>query len=513
MFSSLLSKEIRAHLLTFRFAAALATTFALVVVSTWVLAGEFVRSNNAYLAAAEASTLRDLQEVYVPSQISPTIHRAPSPLAIFAEGEEARLGNSVKVHRWEVPMRASGGFNSNALMAALPPFDLLTIFSVVISLFGLLITYDAISGEREAGTLKMLSAGLLRRGTLFGVKFVAAIIILAIPILLSFVGCLLMISFIFEIGFSPAQWLSIAVMAVACLLYASLFAALGLLCSTLVRHSATALILALLVWTLGVMVIPGAAQSASVLIVEPPSEAEIARMQEEFRVDFREFRRGIYDRYPNASSGWTGGWGSDGAYYMWDGLERNFSDTAAYVRETEAKKQDYASRVWALYQSHERKRTQQLGVADFLSAVAPSYQLRQAYTALAGTDLAAYEHFLGFARRYHEQLIIQFRGKGYFGADALHFFTRRQESEISDEQFRQRVQEYMARARRMPQGFARTVSPEAWGPLPADEIPPFAYQQAPPDAGRSLAPMAILLLGTIVVFAVGFVAFVRYDVR
>ena len=512
MFASLLSKEIRAHLLTFRFAAALLTTFALVAVSTWVLAGEFVRSHNAYLSAAEASTRRDLEEVYVPTQISPTIHRAPSPLAIFAEGEQARLGNSVTVNRWEVPMRADGGFNDNALMAALPPFDLLTIFSIVVGLFGLLITYDAVSGEREAGTLKMLSAGLVRRGALYGAKFIAAVVILAIPILLSFVGSLLMISFIFEIGFSPAQWLSIAVMALACVLYASLFAALGLLCSTLVRHSATALVLALLVWTLGVMVIPGAAQSASGLIVEPPSEAEIAGMQEELRVAFREFRRGLYDRYPNASSGWTGGWGGSG-YWMFDGRLRNFMDTAAYVRETEEIKQDYADRVWALYQSHEHRRRQQLGAANALSAAAPSHQLRQAYTALAGTDLAAYRHFLDFARRYHQQLISQFRSRGYFGSDSLHFFTRRPESEITDELFQQRVEQYMERARRMPQGFARTVSPEAWGPLPAGEIPPFDYEEAPPDIGAALSPLAILMLGTILVFAVGFAAFVRYDVR
>ncbi len=43
MFRVLLWKEIREHLMTFRFGAALVTTFVLVVISVWVLGEDYMR--------------------------------------------------------------------------------------------------------------------------------------------------------------------------------------------------------------------------------------------------------------------------------------------------------------------------------------------------------------------------------------------------------------------------------------------------------------------------------------
>ena len=109
MFLSLLFKEIRFHLLTFRFAAALITTLMLVVLSMWVLGDDYIRRRNTYNISVE-TTARQIEEVYVPSQISPTLYRPPSALSIFAQGEDRRFGNTLQVQRWEVPRRAEGSF-------------------------------------------------------------------------------------------------------------------------------------------------------------------------------------------------------------------------------------------------------------------------------------------------------------------------------------------------------------------------------------------------------------------
>ncbi len=513
MFLDLVSKEVRQHLLTFRFAAALVTIFALVVVSVWVLADDYKRRNDSYLSAAEMSSRHEAEEVYVPTQVSPTVHRPPTLLSIFAEGENRRLGNSVRILRWRVPSEATGSFTDNILMAALPPFDLLSIFTVVISLFSLLFTYDAVSGEREVGTLKLLSIGIVRRGTIYAAKFTAGLICIAIPFLVSSACSLLVLSFVFGVQFTSVQWAALALMIVAGLLYAAVFIALGLLSSVLVRRSSTALVLALLIWALGVLVIPGAAQEASGLFVPPPSPTEITRLEDEIREEYRAKLRDFYESHPRATSGWTGGYGSEGGYWMFDGGLENYRQTADYVRFIEPLMFSNADRTWAVFRSHESQRDRQVSLAGTLSLIAPAHHLRDAFTLLSGTDISAYEKFMRSARRYREQLIEGFRSRGYFGRNALQFFTRRDEATIGDEMYQQRVRQYRQMAMQNPMLYREQVGPHTWGPLPAEETTPYGGIEGGSDFNGALVPVGALAFGALVVFAVGFVAFIRYDVR
>jgi len=514
MFTTLISKEIRRHLLTFRFAAALVTIFALVLVSVWVLADDYKRRNNSYLRSAEMSSRRDVEEVFVPSQISPTVHRPPTLLSIFAEGEDRRLGNIVRIQRWLVPSEATGSFSDNTLMAALPPFDLLTIFTVVISLFSLLFTYDAVSGEREEGTLKLISTVSIRRGTLYAAKFAAGLICIAIPFLLSFACSLVVLSFVFAVQFTLVQWAALTLMILAGLFYAAIFIALGLLSSVLVRRSSTALVLALLIWALGVLVIPGAAQEASGLLVQPPSPTEITRLESQIREENKAKMGSFYDSHPRATSGWTGGYGDDrGGYYMFDGGVENFAQTADYVRFLEPLRLSCADRIWEVFRRHELERDQQASLAAGFSVMAPAHHLRDAFTRLSGTAISSYERFMRSARRYRGQLIDGFRNRGYFGRNALRFFSRRDESTISDEGYAQRRQEYRRLQVETPTFYREQVGPHTWGPLPKDEVQPFRESEMEPDFISALVPMGALAFGTLLVFAIGFAAFIRYDVR
>ena len=80
MFTTLFGKEIREHLLTFRFGAALLTVFVLVIVSVWVLGEDYLHRRDTYNLMVEKSAEADA-EVLVPSQISPVLNLPPSPLS------------------------------------------------------------------------------------------------------------------------------------------------------------------------------------------------------------------------------------------------------------------------------------------------------------------------------------------------------------------------------------------------------------------------------------------------
>ncbi len=514
MFLSLLFKEIRFHLLTFRFAAALITTLMLVVLSMWVLGDDYIRRRNTYNISVE-TTARQIEEVYVPSQISPTLYRPPSALSIFAQGEDRRFGNTLQVQRWEVPRRAEGSFTDNMLMAAIPALDLYTIFAVVLSLFGILFTYDAVCGERESGTLKLQCTSGVSRGAIFTAKFIGALVCLAIPILLSLLGGFLLLTFFFDLSFTAEQWLAISAMVGTGLLYCALFIALGLACSALVHSSSVALILSLLVWALGVLLIPSAARSAADVVKPLPSPAEVGNFE---KISEREAVARLdefTEEYPRYSSGWwTGNFGlpGNGDYIKFDGPEINFRQAMVFVRFIEPMMQGRAERIWEVYRCHDREMEGQAWAFNWLAVLSPSFHLREAFTSLANTNYTDYQRFVDSARRFRRQMIDEFGRRGYFSDKSLSFFTRRPIDEIAQAKWQERVTYY---SERINSGatYDDIIGPHFWGPLPPEQIPSFEPQPDHPDFVAALNRGGIFAAAAIVVFTLGFTAFIRYDVR
>ena len=510
MFRILLFKEIRQHLLTFRFAAALLTTLAVVLVSVWVLSEDYIRRRDAHNILAERSAQQD-REVYVPTQINPTLHRPPSPLSIFAQGEDRRFGSSVQIHRWEVPRRATGHLTDNPLLMAEPAFDLMTIFTLVVSLFGILLSYDLVSGERESGTLRLMNAGAVSRGKIITTKFVGGVVCLAIPFLLSFTGSLLVLSFVFNITFTPSQWLAITLMSAAGMVFGALFIAVGLACSALLRSSSVALVLSLLIWALGVMVIPTAAQGLSDFFVPLPSPTEITILE---ATSLREIEEKVetefYPQHPDAGSGSCGGWPDK--YWMFDGSESNFRDTIEYVRYYEPLMIRRAERIREAVKKNREQKEQQAALANAVSWPSPAHQLRMIFTALADTDVASYRRFLEEARRDRRDMIAAFQSRGYFDRNALEFISRRERSDISDELWEKRSRERKSARER---GFPRDQisGPQLWGRLPDSDIPSFSYTANEPRFGDALWPFTFLIVATMIFFIIGFNFFLRYDVR
>jgi ABC-type transport system involved in multi-copper enzyme maturation permease subunit len=514
MFRTILSKEIRNHLMTFRFAAALVTMFVLVIISLWVLGNDYLRRRDAYNLAAEETARQD-REVYVPSQVSPTLHRPPSILSIFVQGEDRRFGNSVQVLRWEVPRRADGSFTDNMLMAALPALDLHTIFEIVASLFGILFCYDAICGERENGTLKLQCTGSAGRGAIYSAKFLGATVCLAIPILISLTAGLLLLLFFFNLSFSAEQWLAVAGIGLAGIAYSSLFAALGLACSALVRRSSVALILALFIWTMAVLVIPSAAQSTAEYLVPLPSSSKISN---EEKASEREAVAKVQEFSQVHPGYWWGNWTSswsvpgDGGYVKFDSGAQYFRDSIEFVRFIEPLMLSRASSIWDAYNKQFEDFKSEWRIAEAISFISPAHHLRKALTSLANTGYAVYGDFMESVRRFRRQMITGFERRGYFTDNALGFFCRRPASEITDERYMQR-QKYYGEQAEAGKRYEEFMGPHLWGPLPEDETPHYEYIADKPDFAAAAQPCLFLIIYLAIVFSVGFAAFLRYDVR
>ena len=130
------------------------------------------------------------------------------------------------------------------------------IIGYVLSLIALLFTFDAISHERERGTLRLMLANSIPRHTVLIGKFLGALISINIPFTLAVLVNLLMISTSSDVHLSAEAWARLGLIFFIALLYTSLFLALGLLVSARVQRSAVSLVILLLAWVTLVVFMP-----------------------------------------------------------------------------------------------------------------------------------------------------------------------------------------------------------------------------------------------------------------
>jgi ABC-2 type transport system permease protein len=128
----------------------------------------------------------------------------------------------------------------------IPPF--FVVMGLLAPLLGIALGFDAVSGERSAGTLPRLLSQPIHRDAVINAKFVAGLAV--ITIILASVTLLVAGFGILRLGIAPTleevlrilAWLALAIV------YAGVWLAFSLLCSVLVRRAATAAFLAIAAW-------------------------------------------------------------------------------------------------------------------------------------------------------------------------------------------------------------------------------------------------------------------------
>jgi ABC-type transport system involved in multi-copper enzyme maturation permease subunit len=503
MLATLILKEIKDHLLTFRFISMLLTMVVLTAVSIWVLGEDYqqrvdVFNRNTDLYAADAL------QVKVPSQLRPKLHRPSSPLSIFVQGETRYLGNTVSITRWEVPSETNGSLTDNALLAVFPNYDLLTIISLTVSIFGIVLTFDAISGEKERGLLKQILSNPVPRSTLYISKILASIIIIAIPVAISFLMGLTILMFMLGLTFTAPMWSALVLMFVGSLLYGAVFTTIGITCSAMLHSSSTSLVLSLFVWLVIVLLLPVSAVTfANGLVSLPPPD--------ELRTFIKETQQEITDMQWQSKAINTHMWGSSGGQYPWlfDGNPAAFQYVAESLQFHEPLQQKRATRIANLIQQQENQRKKQASVVGIISSLSPSYHLRVAFNALSATGYDRQDEFLDRAQRFRNQMLNIMSKKGYFTTNTREFVSLRRLEEISQDQWMERLQVYgKMRQRKEPVGLQNYE-----GSISADHIPRFSMNAYELKIEQIFTPFAILAIAALLIFIIGYFLFNRYDIR
>ena len=194
------------------------------------------------------------------------LYKKPSPLHFCAEGGDPFLSGAVQsdYYFWENgdlksfwQMRyPSATPNLTNIRPDVTKIDWAFVIGYVLSLIALLFTFDAIAGERERGTLRLMLANSVPRHTVLIGKFLGALVSISISFAFAVLMNLLVISTSSAVHLGADVWGRLGIVCFVALLYTSLFLALGLLVSTRVQRSAVSLMILLLMWVTFVIFTP-----------------------------------------------------------------------------------------------------------------------------------------------------------------------------------------------------------------------------------------------------------------
>jgi Cu-processing system permease protein len=143
----------------------------------------------------------------------------------------------------------TGSIKASSLSIAVVSLASLSVY--LIPLMALMLSFDALVGEFERGTLLLLLTYPVSRGQVIIGKFVGHMTILALAILIGFGITAIVISVV--TGSSLAHWQAYLWMMLSSWLLGGIFVALGYVVSAYVQERATAVGVAIGVWLLGVL--------------------------------------------------------------------------------------------------------------------------------------------------------------------------------------------------------------------------------------------------------------------
>ena len=126
----------------------------------------------------------------------------------------------------------------------------------LLSFIPLLFTFDALSGEREQGTLRLCLANPISRPVLLIGKFLGTLITVLIPFVFAVLLNLAIISTDSWTQLSAADWGRLGMILLIATSYAGIFIGLRLMVSAGTREPRVSLVILLLIWITAVVFMP-----------------------------------------------------------------------------------------------------------------------------------------------------------------------------------------------------------------------------------------------------------------
>jgi len=477
MFRAVIAKELRNHLLSFRFLAVFVLLVVIVPVTVLVLANDHVRDLDDY--ARRRAEIQNYLNRYahfnrIGNIIAPT--QPPVPFQALIRGLSAETDLN--------------SFDDDPLPVMFPLLDLTFIAAVLLSLAALVFAYDAVSGEKEDGTLKlMLSNGVSRSIILLG-KVAGGAAALLIPYLVSLAVGMVLLLFNPRVGWSGADWGALGIILLGSVVYIGVFCGLGVFISSRHHSSSASILTCLFVWVLLALVIPNLSPYLASVLRPTPSRIqigrEITRLTDVERDDLgrklsQERRTAVLAKYPILAGAERLSVAEIKARIEKDA---DFAKAYAVFRDESAAGWKEANAIQGgkariLREELGRKEAAQTRLSISLSMISPLADLTYLFADLSNTGMRNQAHFRTLAEAWD-------RTYGEYESGKIEALRR------------------------------GNPTMDVWNtPVDVGDMPRFQYQEETLTSRIRgvLTPLTVLLIMAVGIFAAAFISFVRTDPR
>ena len=275
---AILWRELSDHLQSLRFSIGLVLIVGLFVVSAVSWNIRYERESSAYQIAAGRAAW-----ILVPSARpggdnlalgGAEIWRPSSPLGFVAGGHDRSLPNHVRASEGGVRLEQRG--DSNPLLVR-RDLDWAFIIGFLGSLLALLLSHDAIAGEKETGTLRQTLANPVPRDTILLGKYLGIQATVTVPIVLGAALALLIMVLAGETEMSAHVCIPLVPAVLGGLVCVSAFTWLGLFVSSRTTNASLALMASLVVWSLFAVFLPSSGGLIGNRLVPVESHSDLQR--------------------------------------------------------------------------------------------------------------------------------------------------------------------------------------------------------------------------------------------
>ena len=393
MLRDIIAKEIQDTIMSPRFIFTFLLCTILILLSVYTGINSYLAEQKEYSAAIALNKKNlESQPNYITLAGTGTkINKRPVVLSTVVSGVQEAVGRVATVNVAFDPSLVDSKYSSNPVFAVFGALDLSFIVKIVLSLFAILFTYDAIVGEKERGTLKLTLSNRVPRDRLILGKAIGGFISLLIPLVIPLVLSLLILLIYPNVSLSGDDWGRIGLICVMFLIYLSVFFTLGLFVSTRTSRSSTSFLLLLFIWVTFVTIIPKAAVIVAARINPIPSVHEVtaqkdAYLQEIQKESFVEQQKFFREHPRPEKQEEIAKWNEEIRKWAEDIQQRL---TAKIDEKNAAIERDYQTKM----------RVQQ-GLAVNLSRISPSSALMFSCMSLARTGISEHDRFLNSIKTY-----------------------------------------------------------------------------------------------------------------
>ena len=399
MLMTMIQKEIMHHILSVRFVALLLMCLLLVPLTLSTNYRNYRQNLVDYqesvkLANIEETTMNPGMPLDPEVEVS-KIFLKPTPLSVFANGLADTLPSYLGMTRNGITQGAPALVSS--LSNLLGHLDFLFVVGTVFSLLALLFTFDAVAGEREAGTLRITLANSVPRDLFLWSKLIGGYMVFVVPFLVSLLfGLLILVWQGFPLG-EPEIFPRVLGLILISLLYIGVFFAIGTVISTYLDNSKTALIVAFTVWVFAVLITPRVGFLAAKFIAPTQTSQSVymekTAMRDDFNAALKEEQQKMFMEVPTDEKG----------YRIISGeISKKINERMKpFEEEYRSQFQNHANKLDRNYK-REMERQEQIG--QMLSRLTPTSSLIYITTNLTQTGKTKRNTYFQTGDHYYEML-------------------------------------------------------------------------------------------------------------